>query len=86
VLVSLAFDSLAAEWYRTLHPAKSINRDGSGVAVDSTMLTILLITAAVAGLICLLFVSERIRIGRIAVAKRQEREPLPVSSEVVRVG
>src|SRR5690606_34264208 len=86
VLVSLPFNYLAAEWYRTLHPAKSINLDGSGVTMDSTMPTILLINTAVAGLIYLFFVSERIRIGRIAVAKRQEREPLPVSSEVVRVG
>lgn len=86
VLVSLPFNYLAAEWFRTLHPAKSINLDGSGVTMDSTMLTILLINIAVAGLIYLFFVSERIRIGRAVVAKRQAREPAPVSSEVVRVG
>ena len=86
VLVSLPFNYLAAEWFRTLHPAKSINLDGSGVTMDASMLRILLINIAVAGLIYLFFVSERIRIGRAAVAKRQAREPVPVSPEVVRVG
>ena len=86
VLVSLPFNYLAAEWFRTLHPAKSVNLDGSGVTMDPTMLTILLVNVAIAGLIYLFFVSERIRIGRVTVAKRQAREPVPVSSEVVRVG
>jgi len=86
VLVSLPFNYLAAEWFRTLHPAKSVNLDGSGVTMDPTMLTILLINVAIAGLIYLFFVSERIRIGRIAVARRQARESVPVSTEVVRVG
>src|SRR5690606_10819465 len=80
VMVSLPFNYLAAEWFRTLHPAKSVNLDGSGVSMDPTMLTILLINVVVAALIYLFFVSERIRIGQIAVAKRQSREPVPVST------
>jgi len=86
VLVSLPFNYLAAEWFRTLHPAKSINLDGSGVTMDSSMLRILLINIVVAGLIYLFLVSERIRIGRSVVDKRRAREPAPVSSEVIRVG
>ncbi|HZJ08364.1 MAG TPA: cytochrome c biogenesis protein CcsA, partial [Trueperaceae bacterium] len=88
VLVSLPFNYLAAEWFRTLHPAKSVNLDGSGVTMDPTMLRILLVNVAVAGLIYVYFVSERIRIARrsAAVDAVVTTEPSGLPTEVVRVG
>ena len=87
VLVSLPFNYLAAEWFRTLHPAKSINLDGSGVTMDPTMLRVLLVNVAVAGLIYFYFVSERIHIARRSAAvEHGADEPGGVSTEVVRVG
>ncbi len=85
VVVSLPFNYLAAEWFRTLHPAKSVNLDGSGVSMDPTMLRVLLVNVAVAGLIYLYFVSERIRIGLFSIPSAAE-EPAPAQPEVVRVG
>jgi len=86
VVVSLPFNYLAAEWFRTLHPAKSVNLDGSGVTMDPSMLRVLLVNVAVAGLIYLYFVSERVRIGLFSVAPRAADDKQPVSTEVVRVG
>ena len=86
VVVSLPFNYLAAEWFRTLHPAKSVNLDGSGVTMDPSMLRVLLVNVAVAGLIYLYFVSERVRIGLFSVAPRAAEDKQPVSTEVVRVG
>ena len=85
VVISLPFNYLAAEWFRTLHPAKSINLDGSGVTMDASMLRVLLVNVAVAGLIYLYFVSERVRIGLFKLPRAAE-EPAQVSAEVVRVG
>ena len=85
VVVSLPFNYLAAEWFRTLHPQKSINLDGSGVTMDPSMLRVLLFNVAVAGLIYLYFVSERVRIGLFKLPSGAE-EQAPVSTEVVRVG
>lgn len=70
---SLPFNYLAAEWFRTLHPAKSVALDGSGVTMDSAMLMVLLFNTAVAGLIYLGFMLERIRIGRIEVELEEEQ-------------
>lgn len=86
VLASLPFNYLAAEWFRTLHPAKSINLDGSGVTMDPTMLRVLLFNVVVAGLIYLYFVFERVRIGRIGVKAAADTEPAPIRRDVVRVG
>ncbi|MFO7546327.1 MAG: cytochrome c biogenesis protein CcsA [Trueperaceae bacterium] len=86
VLASLPFNYLAAEWFRTLHPAKSVNLDGTGVSMDPTMLRVLLFNVVVAGLIYLYFVAERVRIGRVGVAAATEREPALLPREVVRVG
>lgn len=69
VLVSLPFNYLAAEWFRTLHPAKSVNLDGSGVKMDATMLRVLLINVAAAAAVFVYFVSDRVRIGRLALAR-----------------
>lgn len=86
VLASLPFNYLAAEWFRTLHPAKSVNLDGSGVTMDPTMLRVLLYNTVVAGLIYVYFVSERIRIGRVGLKTTAAREPARAKGDVVRVG
>jgi heme exporter protein C len=65
---SLPFNYLAAEWFRTLHPAKSVALDGSGVTMDPTMLAVLLFNTAVAALIYVGFMIERVRIGRAEAA------------------
>lgn len=87
VAVSLPFNYLAAEWFRTLHPAKSINLDGSGVTMDGTMLMVLLFNVVVAALVYLVFVSERVRIAKLEHDLSEERESeLPsVQGDVVRV-
>src|SRR5690606_21052708 len=86
VVVSLPFNYLAAEWFRTLHPAKSVNRDGSGFSMGPARRRVLLVNVAVAGLSYLDFVSERVRIGLFSVAPRAADGKQPVSTEVVRVG
>lgn len=89
VLATLPLNYLAAEWFRTLHPAKSINLDGSGVSMDSEMLRVLLFNVAVAGLIFFYLVSERVRIGKVALALSEQRaegrRPAMPTTEVVRV-
>jgi heme exporter protein C len=70
---SLPFNYLAAEWFRTLHPAKSVALDGSGVTMDSTMLAVLLFTTVVAGLIYLGFMLERVRLGRVEAELEEAR-------------
>lgn len=65
ILASLPFNYLAAEWFRTLHPAKSLAIDGSGVTMDPTMLRVLLVNVVAAALIYLYFMFERVRIGRL---------------------
>ncbi len=90
VLASLPFNYLAAEWFRTLHPAKSVNLDGSGVTMAPEMLRVLLINVAAAGLIFLYFVSERVRVGKLALSSASERSGFEATAptaprEVVRV-
>lgn len=90
VLASLPFNYLAAEWFRTLHPAKSINLDGSGVTMAPVMLRVLLTNVVAAGLVFAYFVSERVRVGKLTLSSAHERSgfeaPAPASpSEVVRV-
>ncbi len=85
VLASLPFNYLAAEWFRTLHPAKSINLDGSGVQMDPTMLQVLLFNVGVAAFAFLYFLFERVRIGRIEIAREEALEAPSGSGEVVRV-
>jgi heme exporter protein C len=87
---SLPFNYLAAEWFRTLHPAKSVALDGSGITMDPTMLGVLLFNTAVAALIYLGFMFDRVRIGRVEAELEEERTTAAVSSpvgaaEVVRV-
>ena len=90
VLASLPFNYLAAEWFRTLHPAKSVNLDGSGVTMAPEMLRVLLINVAAAGLVFLYLLSERIRIGKLALSDAHARSGFEQSApattgEVVRV-
>ncbi len=90
VLASLPFNYLAAEWFRTLHPAKSINLDGSGVSMDPIMLRVLLVNVAAAALVFFYFVSERIRIGKQTLSDTKARsgfEPSTTTTpgEVIRV-
>jgi len=79
VLASLPFNYLAAEWFRTLHPAKSINLDGSGVHMDATMLRVLLVNVAAAASVFVYFISERIRIGRLALATDEAADAAQVT-------
>lgn len=65
VLASLPFNYLAAEWFRTLHPAKSLSVDGSGVTMDGSMLQVLLVNVAAAALLYGYFMLERVRLGRL---------------------
>ena len=86
VLVSLPFNYLAAEWFRTLHPAKSLDVTGGGVTMDAVMLRVLLVNVAAAALAFLWLLLERVRIGRLEAAidtARDARETAP--AEVVRV-
>lgn len=87
---SLPFNYLAAEWFRTLHPAKSIALDGSGVTMDPTMLAVLLFNTLVAALIYLGFMMDRVHLGRAEAAADERRVSAAMSGqaapgEVVRV-
>jgi len=90
VAASLPFNYLAAEWFRTLHPSRSIALDGSGVTMAPEMLFTLLFTTVVAGLIYAWFMVDRARLGHIEAqleAERAERElgTAPSTGGVVRV-
>lgn len=63
VLASLPLNYLAAEWFRTLHPAKSIDLTGGGVTMDATMLNVLLVNVAAAALTFAWLLAERMRIS-----------------------
>lgn len=86
VLASLPLNYLAAEWFRTLHPAKSLDLTGGGVTMDGTMLMVLLVNVAAAALVFLWLLLERVRIGRLEAmhdTAREARDTAP--AEVVRV-
>ncbi len=87
VLASLPLNYLAAEWFRTLHPAKAIDLTGGGVTMDPIMLQILLLNVVAAALIFGWLMAERIRIGlreARALEAREARER-DREDEVVRV-
>lgn len=63
VLASLPLNYLAAEWFRTLHPAKAIDLTGGGVTIEPIMLNILLFNVVAAGLMFAWLLFERIRLG-----------------------
>lgn len=87
VLASLPFNYLAAEWFRTLHPAKSLALDGSGVTMDPSMLRVLLINVGAAALLYLYFMLERVRVGRLEVglSETQDARSAGVPQEVIHV-
>ena len=87
-LASLPFNWMAAEWFRTLHPSKSFDVTSSGVADTMAPIfrNILLFNVAVAALIFVYFLLERVRIGRIEARSADlEEAALPATTEVVRV-
>lgn len=88
VLASLPFNYLTAEWFRTLHPNKSLALDGSGVTMDPSMVQVLLVNVAAAALIYLYFMLERVRIGRLEArleAAQDERKVSSAPQEVIHV-
>ncbi len=87
VLASLPFNYLAAEWFRTLHPAKSLALDGSGVTMDPSMLSVLLINVGAAALLYLYFMLERVRVGRLEVGLHEAQDTRSAGSpqEVIHV-
>lgn len=88
VLVSLPFNWMAAEWFRTLHPAKSFNVSAEGVSTQTDPIfgTILLFNVVVAAFIYMFFVFERARIGRAEARLIEEQElDTTVKGEVVHV-
>lgn len=74
VLASLPFNYLAAEWFRTLHPAKSLALDGSGVTMDGSMVQVLLVNVAAAAAVYLYFVLERVRLGRLEAGLSEAKD------------
>lgn len=74
VLASLPLNYLAAEWFRTLHPAKSIDLTGGGVTMDAAMLRVLLWNVAAAATIFAFLFSERIRIGLMELRRAEARD------------
>lgn len=86
VLASLPLNYLAAEWFRTLHPAKSIDLTGGGVTMDPVMLRVLLFNVAAAGAVFLFMLMERTRIALLESGREAARDEPPAdASEVVRV-
>lgn len=74
VLASLPLNYLAAEWFRTLHPAKSIDLTGGGVTMDAVMLRVLLANVAAAALMFVWLLIERVRLGLREVEAETRRE------------
>ena len=88
ILADVPIIYFASEWWRTLHPAKSLNLDGSGVTMQPEFLQVLLFNVAVAALIYIYLMIERVRIGRLEAGledrlelKRQQKQ----SSEAIHV-
>ncbi|MEX2535320.1 MAG: cytochrome c biogenesis protein CcsA [Trueperaceae bacterium] len=76
VLASLPFNWMAAEWFRTLHPAKSFDVSAAGVTdmAEPIFRWILLFNVLVAGLVYTWFVLERTRLGRLEANIVERRE------------
>jgi heme exporter protein C len=76
VLASLPFNWMAAEWFRTLHPAKSFEVSAAGVSdtAEPIFRWILLFNVVVAALAYTWFVLERTRLGRLEAGNDERRE------------
>ena len=83
VLASLPFNWMAAEWFRTLHPAKSLDPGGS--TMEPVFLWILLFNAVVAGLVYLWLAFERTRLGRLEAGLEAHRERVTAPREAIDV-
>lgn len=71
ILADVPIIYFASEWWRTLHPAKSLNLDGSGVTMQPEFVQVLLFNVAVAALIYIYFMVERVRIGRLEAGQEE---------------
>lgn len=87
VLASLPFNWMAAEWFRTLHPAKSFDVSAAGISdtADPIFRWILLFNVAVAALVYLWFVLERTRLGKLEAGIEEERERVTAGREAIDV-
>lgn len=85
VLASLPLNYLAAEWFRTLHPAKSVDLSGGGVTMDPTMLRVLLANVAAAGLAFAWLLAERIRVGLLERAREGDPAEAQRRAEAIHV-
>jgi heme exporter protein C len=85
VLASLPFNWMAATWFRTIHPSKSLNVTSAGVSDTMAPIFrwILMFNVVVAALIFIYFLFERVRIGR-AELRTQDETP-GARGEVIRV-
>jgi heme exporter protein C len=85
VLASLPFNWIAATWFRTIHPSKSLNVTSAGVSDTMAPIFrwILMFNVVVAALIFIYFLFERVRIGR-AELRTQDETP-GARGEVIRV-
>ncbi|MEM7735717.1 MAG: cytochrome c biogenesis protein CcsA [Deinococcota bacterium] len=72
ILADVPIIYFASEWWRTLHPSKAINLDGSGITMDPSMLQTLLVNVGIAALIYGLLMVERVRIGKLEVRLEQQ--------------
>lgn len=87
VLASLPFNWMAAEWFRTLHPAKSFEVSAGGISdsADPIFRWILLFNVAVAALVYLWFVLERTRLGKLEAGIEEQRERVISGREAIDV-
>jgi len=86
VLASLPFNWMAAKWFRTIHPNKSFEVTSSGVndMMSPVFRYILLFNVAVAALIFVYFLLERVRVGHLEQVIEDDEGVVP-SGEVIRV-
>lgn len=73
ILADVPIIYFASEWWRTLHPSKAINLDGSGITMEASMLQTLLFNVFVAALIYGFMMFERVRIGKLEVQYEHAR-------------
>ena len=89
ILADVPIIYFASEWWRTLHPSKAINLDGSGITMEASMLQTLLVNVFVAALIYGYLMFERVRIGKLELAHERERhsysQPNLPQTETVRI-
>ena len=87
VLASLPFNWMAAEWFRTLHPAKSFDVSSAGVSdsADPIFRWILLFNVAATAVLYVWFFLERSRLGRLEASVQEKRETVFTPREAIDV-